>query len=488
MAKRNTDSFNPYHQWLGIPEKKCPPTHYELLGISLDEDDLRVINSAAERQKSHIEQYLGTEFNKDANKLISQIDEAEIVLTSPELRRDYDRKVNLFKKRRKKRQIDPTVPHSSIGSGRSVGEGSGFAREYAGIVATLAIAFLGMAAASFWLPWQKLTDSEKDPNIEIAQPEKSIKNSDEKTFDTDNQSVSKSENPETDAKPELKLEPYNNNLIFALTFDDGMISSQTIEEKELRLVQGKIDNAIKFDGKSYIEVPCTLPSDNSPRTLTAWIQNTGNSKIMNSHAIACGSDVDGKRTWGIYHANGNWTTYGWGHFLKADTDVDRNWHFHSVSYDGDTVTYFVDGKNVGENKAKLNSTTGPMVLGTYANRAMGFSFTGLIDDVRVYDIALNQLQIEDLFQSYPKINIIKSLREKLADTKWVNSNRVTFEWTNDGRFLHAGKEQNWKVLDDNKVQIIFGPEHVDTLEFSKDLTRFKQLIKGGPTSFTGRRQ
>lgn len=124
-----------------------------------------MIKSAADRQRSHVEQFQGTEFNKHANKLISQIDEAEIVLLSPELRREYDRKVHLFKKRRKKRQVDPTVPPSAISrEGGSVGEGSGIAREYAGIVATLTIAFFGMAAASFWLPWGKLTGSETETN------------------------------------------------------------------------------------------------------------------------------------------------------------------------------------------------------------------------------------------------------------------------------------------------------------------------------------
>ena len=162
MARSNSDGFNPYHLWLGIPEAKCPPTFYELLGVSLNEDERAVIKSAADRQRSHIEQFLGTDFNKFANKLISQIDEAEITLLSPELRREYDRKVKLFKKRRKERQIDPNYSPSSISfdGSRSVGEGSGFLREYAGIVAILAVAFFCMAAASFWLPWGK-ADAEK---------------------------------------------------------------------------------------------------------------------------------------------------------------------------------------------------------------------------------------------------------------------------------------------------------------------------------------
>lgn len=82
----------------------------------------------------------------------------------------------------------------------------------------------------------------------------------------------------------------------------------------------------------------------------------------------------------------------------------------------------------------------------------------------------------------------QDLRKKLAGTKWSNSNKVTFEWTKDGRFLHAGKEREWKVLDGTRAQIVFGPGHIDTLEFDDGLKNFKQLIKGGPSSFTGRRQ
>jgi hypothetical protein len=80
-----------------------------------------------------------------------------------------------------------------------------------------------------------------------------------------------------------------------------------------------------------------------------------------------------------------------------------------------------------------------------------------------------------------------SLKKKLAGTKWVNSNKVSFEWTTDGRFLHKGVEREWKVLDGNRVQIVFGPDHKDTLVFNESLTEFKQLIRGGSDSFRGTR-
>lgn len=78
-----------------------------------------------------------------------------------------------------------------------------------------------------------------------------------------------------------------------------------------------------------------------------------------------------------------------------------------------------------------------------------------------------------------------SLKKKLAGTKWTNSNKVSFEWTADGRFLHNGKEREWKILDDNRVQITFGPSHTDTLVFNQNFTEFEQRVRGGSTTFKG---
>jgi hypothetical protein len=80
-----------------------------------------------------------------------------------------------------------------------------------------------------------------------------------------------------------------------------------------------------------------------------------------------------------------------------------------------------------------------------------------------------------------------SLKSKLAGTKWVNSNNVTFEWTQNGRFLHNRIEREWKVLDDRRLQIVFSSNHIDILEFDDDLKSFKQLIKDGPNFFKGQR-
>lgn len=78
------------------------------------------------------------------------------------------------------------------------------------------------------------------------------------------------------------------------------------------------------------------------------------------------------------------------------------------------------------------------------------------------------------------------IRNRLAGTKWINTNKVTFEWTADGRFLHKGIQREWRAPQGRTVEVVFGPKHVDRLEFNEDFTEFKQLIGGGPNFFEGK--
>ena len=40
--------------------------------------------------------------------------------------------------------------------------------------------------------------------------------------------------------------------------------------------------------------------------------------------------------------------------------------------------------------------------------------------------------------------------------------------------------------DGKRAQVVFGPQHTDTLEFDVSLRTFKQLIRGGPNSLEGK--
>lgn len=152
-----TDEFDGYRKWLGIANKKRPPTHYELLAISLDEDDPEVIHAAAEQRRHYVETKRGDGHDSAVNEILYRIGEAELTLLNDEMRRDYDRQLSLFEKRRKDRQVDPFAPPSIVRSqpGRTVGEDSDIVRTFAGIMAIVCVGFGAIAWFSFQLPWSK---------------------------------------------------------------------------------------------------------------------------------------------------------------------------------------------------------------------------------------------------------------------------------------------------------------------------------------------
>lgn len=166
MAPSKPDEFDGYRKWLGIANKKRPPTHYELLAISLDEDDPEVIRAAAEQRRHYVETKRGEGHDSVVNEILYRIGEAEATLLNGEMRRDYDRQLNLFEKRRKSRQVDPYAPRSQVKSqpGRTVGEDSGIVSTFAGIMAVLCVGFGVMAWFSFQLPWNKPAKQ-----VEVAQ-------------------------------------------------------------------------------------------------------------------------------------------------------------------------------------------------------------------------------------------------------------------------------------------------------------------------------
>ena len=152
-----TDNFDGYRKWLGISNKKRPPTHYELLSISLDEDDPEVIHAAAEQRRHFVESKRGDGHDAIVTEILYRINEAETILLNNEMRRGYDHQLDLFEKRQKNRQIDPLAPRTRIRSrpGPTVGEGTGFVGTFVGIMAVLCVGFGIMAWFSFQLPWFK---------------------------------------------------------------------------------------------------------------------------------------------------------------------------------------------------------------------------------------------------------------------------------------------------------------------------------------------
>ena len=159
--------FDPYHKWLGIPRGKRPPTHYDLLGVDLDEDDDEVVRAAAEQRRAFVETKLKTPRADAARGVLYQLGEAAHVLTDPASRRDYDRRLGLFDRRGRRRRVDPNAPPSRVraaarrpaggwwqGYVPGAGEDADVLRTAAGVFLLLTVCLGGLFALTFGL-WDR---------------------------------------------------------------------------------------------------------------------------------------------------------------------------------------------------------------------------------------------------------------------------------------------------------------------------------------------
>jgi formylglycine-generating enzyme required for sulfatase activity len=88
-----SETFNPYHRWLGIPPKHQPPNHYRLLGLELFENDMEVIRDAAERQMAHVRGYQLGQYSELSQKILNELGAAKGCLSDPADKAEYDRQL-----------------------------------------------------------------------------------------------------------------------------------------------------------------------------------------------------------------------------------------------------------------------------------------------------------------------------------------------------------------------------------------------------------
>ena len=85
--------------------------------------------------------------------------------------------------------------------------------------------------------------------------------------------------------------------------------------------------------------------------------------------------------------------------LSQTVITDGNWHHIGLTWDGLSRTLYVDGVAVAEDALNnLYASRYRYHLGTGKNMEAGTFFSGLIDDIRIYNQALTSEEISALAQ------------------------------------------------------------------------------------------
>ncbi len=85
-----SETFDPYHKWLGISELEQPPNHYRLLGIPPFESDPEVVQNASDQRTTHLKTFAMGQDSTLSQQLLGEVSAANACLSDPAKKRAYD--------------------------------------------------------------------------------------------------------------------------------------------------------------------------------------------------------------------------------------------------------------------------------------------------------------------------------------------------------------------------------------------------------------
>ena len=192
---------------------------------------------------------------------------------------------------------------------------------------------------------------------------------------------------------------YNNSgTYYGETFNNGTIHGASWTE-------GKYGSALYFDGDDdYVEVADSDSLRPNEITILAWIKPsslTNDKHIVTKSAVGtiyCSYGFrlhNNKLQYWMYDGSQDiWTT-------STDVLPDTSWHYVGVTWKKPTVTFYIDDEIAGTAEIDTNPVYGsyPVAIGTRLYTSYAFPFSGIIDEVRIYNKALSEEEIQSIYQN-----------------------------------------------------------------------------------------
>jgi hypothetical protein len=179
---------------------------------------------------------------------------------------------------------------------------------------------------------------------------------------------------------------------------DGCIDSSgngnTGKPKGTTIVEGKHGRARSFSGRfDYIE----LPAINIPRAITvsAWVYSdrfVQNGFVVGKNPVnaqwSLFFESDGYLKWRGSSANGE---------VRCAAPANRAWHHVAARQEGTSASLYLDGVLCGTAVVpEIGNESGSITIGRF-DGVQYYYFNGRIDDVRIYNRALSDVEITQLF-------------------------------------------------------------------------------------------
>lgn len=193
---------------------------------------------------------------------------------------------------------------------------------------------------------------------------------------------------------------------------------------KLEWVPGKFKNGLKFDGKGYVEIK-RAPEMEFPEsvTITAWINVAvvaGRQDIV-SYSDSCSIMMEGSVFKAFIHQG------GWPMANGVTPITPEEWYFVGITYDSTDVKLYVNGKLDGQVAAPgeiIYQDVSFWLGGAPADPGQPWFFNGILDEVQIWNKAMNDDEIMKAYETPPPSMAVVSTG-KLVDT-WGGLRRVTY--------------------------------------------------------------
>jgi hypothetical protein len=162
---------------------------------------------------------------------------------------------------------------------------------------------------------------------------------------------------------------------------------------------GVVGNAAMFTGNECLTIASMQSWAVPTFTLSAWVQapNMSGPIIAHESSNGCPSPEMGLTNGvGLVQLNTSDASHNEA-WMPTAIASPADWHQVAVSWDGTTQEVFVDGQcacNLTQTLGPLNNPM-PFTIGCYPGA--GTTFTGAIDEVRIYDRVLTHAEVAGLY-------------------------------------------------------------------------------------------
>ena len=170
---------------------------------------------------------------------------------------------------------------------------------------------------------------------------------------------------------------------------------------EKNSAEGKIGKALKLGGRDYVEITKYKGiTGTKPRTIAAWVKTKKN----NGEIVSWGLDDFGKM-WICRFIRGRiGVTPGGGYFYMKEGVSDDKWHHvAAVVHEAELPNLHDDVRLYRDGEIAVIDDIGlldlwPVDTGKDIDVRIGRGYTGLLDDLRLYDRALTEDEVKAIFQ------------------------------------------------------------------------------------------